>query len=197
MPAPRRSDRPSASALGRRGLLLGIGAFVAAGPPSPAEASYALYKASQDSFVERKTSGFVPVATSDINSLAEIQSDINKKRPRSELQLKKAPQYCAGQMSSVQPMMENVRAPPRARCPRLLRHGVSGGRLGAPYTPRGSELLTRRAGAPRPQICANIGISKADQSNTRKDSFGNMNVGAYSEMLEREAAERAAARRRS
>lgn len=90
----------------------------------------------------------MPVATSDRESLAEIQSDINKKRPRSELQLKKQPQYCAGQMSNVQPMMEN--------------------------------------------ICSNIGLSKADQSNTRPDDFGNMNVGAFVEKLDREQAARIA-----
>ena len=83
----------------------------------------------------------MPVATSDRESLAEIQSDINKKRPRSELQLKKQPQYCAGQTSGVQPMLEN--------------------------------------------ICANIGVSKADQSNTRQDTFGNMVIGAESAEFKR------------
>ena len=43
------------------------------------------------------------------------------------------------------------------------------------------------------QICANIGTSKADQSNTRTDSFGNMNVGQFSidELEERETARNA------
>ena len=28
-------------------------------------------------------------------------------------------------------------------------------------------------------ICENIGLSKADQSNTMRDEFGNMNIGVY------------------
>lgn len=122
-----------------RAALLGWGAGAAVALallPHPAEASYAMYSASQDSFLERKATGYVPVATNDKASLAAIQKDIAFKRPQSAMKVKKAPQYCAGQMASVQPMMEN--------------------------------------------ICANIGISKADQSNTRVDAFGNMNVGQYS-----------------
>jgi len=100
-----------------------------------------MYAASQDSFKERKETGFVPVATNDRATLAEIQREISYKRPQSAMKVKKAPQYCAGQMASVQPMMEN--------------------------------------------ICSNIGTSKADQSNTRSDAFGNMNVGQFSfEQLE-------------
>ena len=29
------------------------------------------------------------------------------------------------------------------------------------------------------QICESIGMSKADQSNTRTDTFGNVNIGAW------------------
>jgi hypothetical protein len=125
-------------------VLLGFGAILASGSapaallgaPGSAEASYAMYAASQKSFDERKADkDWKPVATSDRATLAEIQRDIARKRPRSELASKKAPQYCAGQMSMVSPMMENM--------------------------------------------CANIGTSKADQANTRKDTYGNMNVGEY------------------
>mmetsp|Transcript_64161 Transcript_64161/g.169532 ORF Transcript_64161/g.169532 Transcript_64161/m.169532 type:complete len:133 (+) Transcript_64161:147-545(+) len=115
---------------------MGASALALALPPRAAEASYAMYSASQQSFQERQATGFVPVATSDKASLAQIQQQISFKRPQSAMKVKKAPQYCAGQMASVQPMMEN--------------------------------------------ICANIGISKADQSNTRVDTFGNMNIGQYS-----------------
>merc|ERR1712070_916102 len=41
-------------------------------------------------------------------------------------------------------------------------------------------------------ICSNIGLSKADQSNTRLDDYGNMNVGAFVEKLDREKAARLA-----
>uniref|UniRef100_A0A6T0DSM7 Uncharacterized protein n=2 Tax=Chrysotila carterae TaxID=13221 RepID=A0A6T0DSM7_CHRCT len=123
--------------------------LLATAAPSGADASYALYKASQDSYAQRKEEGYVPTATSDRQSLAEIQAEIARKRPRSELQKKRKPQYCAGQMGTVQPMMEN--------------------------------------------ICENIGLSKADQSNTLPDAYGNMNVGAYAEKLERERLEREAA----
>jgi len=133
-------------------VLLGLGAALASaaapatllGAPQAADASYAMYAASKQSFDERKADkDWKPVATSDRASLAEIQRDISKKRPRSELQLKKPPQYCAGQMSMVSPMMENR--------------------------------------------CVNIGISKADQANTRQDQYGNMNVGEFGKMLDEEA----------
>jgi hypothetical protein len=149
-PLPQ-AHRGEGAVVGRRGALLGFSALVATSAlPRGADASYAMYAASQASFDERKKTGYVPVATSDKESLREIQSDIQRKRPQSALQLKKQPQYCAGQMSNVQPMMEN--------------------------------------------ICSNIGLSKADQSNTRKDEFGNMNVGAYVEQLDREKAAREAER---
>ena len=121
----------------RRQVLVGLSTLLAGALPRGAEASYALYQASQASFDERKATGYVPVATNDRATLAEIQAEIAVKRPRSERLQKKPPQYCAGQMAAVQPMMENV--------------------------------------------CANIGISKADQSNTMRDDFGNMNVGTYVE----------------
>jgi len=31
-------------------------------------------------------------------------------------------------------------------------------------------------------VCGNIGVSKADQSNTISDNYGNMNIGAYGEL---------------
>jgi hypothetical protein len=95
-------------------------------PTGGAHASYALYQSSYDTFQERKATGYVPVATNDRESLAEIQAGIRKKRPLSAMKPEKAPQYCAGQTSSVSPMLEN--------------------------------------------ICANIGVSKADQSNTMSDA---------------------------
>ena len=122
---------------------LGASALLAAtlGTPAPAQASYALYSAAQQSFDDRKATGYVPVATSDKASLAAIQDEIARKRPVNPLKVKKPPKYCAGQMASVQPMMENV--------------------------------------------CANIGISKADQSNTMVDDFGNMNIGVYNERFKK------------
>lgn len=150
---PLRSAQPTSTALGsiacrmqpessdRRQVLAGLSLLLASGVlPGRAEASYALYQASQSSFDERKATNYVPVATNDRATLSEIQDEISRKRPRSERQLKKPPQYCAGQMAAVQPMMENV--------------------------------------------CANIGISKADQSNTMRDEFGNMNVGTYTDILQ-------------
>lgn len=138
----RMSESTSGSIV-RRDVLLGLsGMFAVSASPRAAEASYALYKASQDSYVERKETGFVPVATNDKATLAGIQADISRKRPRSELQLKRKPQYCAGQMSSVQPMMEN--------------------------------------------ICSTIGLSKADQSNTLPDEFGNMNIGVRADQFQKE-----------
>ena len=112
-----------------------IGGGLANAAPQSASASYALYQSSYDSFQDRKATGYVPVATSDRETLAEIQRDIRKKRPQSSLRPEKAPQYCAGMTGNVSPMYEN--------------------------------------------ICANIGVSKADQSNTMSDAFGNANIGEY------------------
>ena len=110
----------------RRDLLVGAlgGLAAAALPTSPAHASYALYQSSYDSFQERKATNYVPVATSDTQTLEDIQAQIRRKRPSTKPA--KAPQYCAGQTASVTPMLENV--------------------------------------------CANIGVSKADQSNTMTDA---------------------------
>jgi hypothetical protein len=113
----------------RRELLSGGAAalgLAALATPTQARASYALYQSSYDSYQDRKATGYVPVATSDKESLKEIQGDIRSKRPASFRKPQKAPQYCAGQTSAVTPMMEN--------------------------------------------ICGNIGVSKADQSNTMVDA---------------------------
>jgi len=123
-------------------VLAGAGAaaaFALLGLPSGAQASYALYQASQDSYLDRKTEGFVPVATNDKATLRGIQSDIADKRPqyRAVKAKKKPAQYCAGQTASVQPMLEN--------------------------------------------ICAEYGLSKADQSNTAMDEYGNMAIGNFKE----------------
>jgi len=119
----------------RRDLLLAGGVAALGGLATPAHASYALYQSSYDTFQDRKATGYVPVATDDRASLAEIQKDIRRKRPASAMKPERTPQYCAGQTSAVTPMMEN--------------------------------------------ICSNIGVSKADQSNTMTDAFGNMNIGSY------------------
>merc|ERR1719198_1254587 len=152
------SPQPPLSRAGRREVLFAVAAGSLAAPsallsaPRQARASYAMYQASQKSFDERKADkNWKPVATSDRDSLAQIQRDIAKKRPRSELQMKKPPQYCAGQMSMVSPQMENM--------------------------------------------CANIGVPKADQANTRPDAFGNMNVGEFSKLLDEEAAKTTPPRR--
>ena len=141
-PSTPAFDAPSSSVgqrSSRRELLTGGaslgGLALAALLPAPAHASYALYQSSYDSFQDRKATGYVPVATSDRETLAEIQRDIRKKRPQSSLRPEKAPQYCAGMTGNVSPMYEN--------------------------------------------ICANIGVSKADQSNTMSDAFGNANIGEY------------------
>lgn len=107
-----------------RGRVLAMAISAAAVALSePAFASYAMYQASYDSYTDRKKDpNFKPVATNDRASLAEIQQDIEQKRGAAYTKRKKkAPQYCAGQTSSVTPMLEN--------------------------------------------ICANIGLSKADQTN--------------------------------
>ena len=125
--AARPSDLGAARRSTRRDLLAGglaaIGSFAAV---APAHASYAMYQSSYDDFQDRKKTGYVPVATSDRETLAQIQADIRKRRPQSSLRPERAPQYCAGQTSAVTPMLENV--------------------------------------------CANIGVSKADQSNTMTDA---------------------------
>lgn len=143
--APTPAAAPAAP-LGRRGALLGaLAAGALAAAPRGAHASYAMYAASQETWDERKAAKYVPVATSDVETLREIQTNIRKKRPAAKE--KKKPQYCAGQMSVVNPMYEN--------------------------------------------ICADIGISKADQSNTIYDYTGlNMDVGAYSARLDAEKAGR-------
>jgi len=143
MPSSDRqsSSSTSKSSSSRRELLTG-GLLAAASlvVPRPAHASYALYQASYDSYNDRKATGFVPVATNDIATLKDIQKDIAKRRPGfSEKRARKGTQYCAGQMSAVSPMMENICG----------------------------------------NIDARIGISKADQSNTMVDQFGNMNIGAF------------------
>ena len=137
---------PAAAApAGRRSFLLqGASAAAAAlalgAAPRGASASYALYMASQESYNERKRTNYVPVATSDKESLREIQATITSRQTpsvRARAAAKK-PQYCAGQTASVTPMLEN--------------------------------------------ICEDIGMSKADQSNTRQDAFGNMAIGVSTEV---------------
>ena len=139
----------SMPSLGRRELLGSGVLFALALSPRPASASYALYKAAGDTMAERKASGDWKPG-SDRETLASIQAGIERKRPTNPNKVRKAPQYCAGQTSGVQPMLEN--------------------------------------------ICSNIGISKADQSNTMADTFGNMVIGVESEEYKRykAASERAA-----
>ena len=137
------SEASAAAALCRRQLPQGASAAAAAAlgaAPRGASASYALYMASQESYNERKRTNYVPVATSDKESLREIQATITSRQTpsvRARAAAKK-PQYCAGQTASVTPMLEN--------------------------------------------ICEDIGMSKADQSNTRQDAFGNMAIGVSTEV---------------
>ncbi len=66
-----------------------------------------MYQASYDSYNTRKAENFVPVATSDTETLAEIQANIARKRPKQANKQQKKPVYCAGQTASVSPLMEN------------------------------------------------------------------------------------------
>lgn len=90
----------------------------------------------QDSYLDRQKTGFVPVATNDKATLKSIQGDIATKRPQyAKMKATRKVQYCAGQTSSVTPLLENK--------------------------------------------CETIGLSKADQTNTQRDEFGNMDIGVY------------------
>ena len=67
-----------------------------------------MYAAAQDSFNERKATGFVPVATNDRATLQEIQDNLDKKRPaRINQAAKQKKTVCAGDTSSVSPFLEN------------------------------------------------------------------------------------------
>jgi len=67
-----------------------------------------MYAASQDSFNERKATGFVPVATNDRATLQEIQDSLDKKRPaRVSQAARQKKTVCAGDTSSVSPFLEN------------------------------------------------------------------------------------------
>jgi hypothetical protein len=90
-----------------RRSILGAALVSVAAHPRRASASYALYSASQASFEDRKKNHFVPVATSDVDTLAEIQRDLDRKRPE---RLKKGTKvmYCAGDTAWVSPHLENA-----------------------------------------------------------------------------------------
>lgn len=94
------------SAVPRRALLA---AAVALCCPGQAEASYALGQAAQDTLVQRQKEGTWKPGT-DRDILAGIQSDIAAKRPEynAKKAKKKAPFYCAGDRSVVQPQYENI-----------------------------------------------------------------------------------------
>jgi len=90
-----------------RRSILGAALISVAAYPRDASASYALYSASQQSFDQRKATGYVPVATNDRATLQSIQEDLDKKRPeRMKKKVKVA--YCAGNTSSVTPFLENA-----------------------------------------------------------------------------------------
>jgi hypothetical protein len=90
-----------------RRSFLGAALAAVAATPRPASASYALYAASQQSYDDRKKTGFVPVATNDRATLQSIQDDLDKKRPeRMKKKVKAA--YCAGNTASVTPFLENA-----------------------------------------------------------------------------------------
>lgn len=98
----------ASSAFSRRQALLTAAVAAMASKPAPANASYALYAASQESYDTRKKEKWVPVATSDIGTLAEIQADLDMKRPdRKKIAAKRKDVYCAGVTSAVSPLMEN------------------------------------------------------------------------------------------
>jgi hypothetical protein len=93
-------------AFSRRQALLT--AAVAALSPKPANASYALYAASQDDYNTRRAEKWVPVATSDVKTLAAIQDELDQKRPqRKKIAATRKDVYCAGVTSSVSPLIEN------------------------------------------------------------------------------------------
>merc|ERR1719326_2175023 len=100
----------AASTRGRKATrrsMLAAALVSVAGIPDRASASYALYQSSYDSFQDRKKTGYVPVATNDRASLAEIQDDLNRKRPE-RMKKKAKAAYCAGNTASVTPFLENA-----------------------------------------------------------------------------------------
>ena len=122
--APAASTPP-----GRREVLAGAGAaaaFALFGLPSSAQASYALYQASQDSYTDRKKTGFVPVATSDKETLRAIQQDLyDRKAQYRAVKAKKKPAQCCARSSTSWPSLRPTGAPvaslgarPRPRRPR-------------------------------------------------------------------------------
>jgi hypothetical protein len=96
VPTPRAPAASTPS--GRRDVLAGAGAaaaFAMLGLPSGAQASYAMYQASQDSYLDRKATNFVPVATNDKATLKGIQSDIAARKPQYRaVKAKKKPAQC-------------------------------------------------------------------------------------------------------
>jgi hypothetical protein len=90
-----------------RRSILGAAFAASVAFPRRASASYALYSASQASFDDRKKNNYVPVATNDRATLQSIQDDLNRKRPERTRKKVKAV-YCAGNTSSVTPLLENA-----------------------------------------------------------------------------------------
>jgi len=90
-----------------RRSILGAALVAATAYPRRASASYALYSASKASFDERKENGFVPVATSDVDTLREIQEELDRKRPE-RLRKKAKIVYCAGDTAWVTPYLDNA-----------------------------------------------------------------------------------------
>ena len=126
VPTPRAPAASTPSC--RRDVLAGAGAaaaFALLGLPSGAQASYALYQASQDSYLDRKTEGFVPVATNDKATLRGIQSDIADKRPQYRaVKAKKKPAQCRAMSKASRLSLRPASAPeaslnarPRPRLP--------------------------------------------------------------------------------
>jgi len=99
-----RADRRSILEAALASVISSVGL---AAYPRRASASYALYQASQASFDDRKKSGFVPVATSDRETLQEIQEDLNRKRPERMKRNAKVV-YCAGDTAWVTPYLDNA-----------------------------------------------------------------------------------------
>ena len=152
-PAAVSTPRASAASTppGRREVLAGAGAaaaFALFGLPSSAQASYALYQASQDSYTDRKKTGFVPVATSDKETLQAIQQDLyDRKAQYRAVKAKKKPAQCCARSRTSWPSLRPAGAPVAslgARPRHSLPHSGPGqpgplGRSGGTGPPPGSS----------------------------------------------------------
>ena len=189
VPTPRAPAASTPS--GRRDVLAGAGAaaaFAMLGLPSGAQASYAMYQASQDSYLDRKATNFVPVATNDKATLKGIQSDIAARKPQYRaVKAKKKPAQCCAMSKTSWLSLRPAGAPeaslsarsrPRLRpAPAILgqpaaQAALSGPLLGPCSRRRYCAGQTAGVQPMLENICAEYGLSKADQSNTAMDEYG-------------------------